>query len=42
MYPGIASYNVSWIIVKWEDTNMDGFVNAPADGDTYTVMASGS
>jgi hypothetical protein len=41
MYPNIASYNVSWMIVKWEDTNMDGFVNAPDDGDTYTPIASG-
>jgi len=42
MYPSIASYDVSWIIVKWDDTNGDGFVNAPGDGDTYTVIASGS
>jgi hypothetical protein len=41
MYPNIQSYNVGWIIVKWEDTNMDGFVNGPDDGDTYTSIASG-
>jgi hypothetical protein len=40
MYPNIASYSMSWIIVKWEDTNVDGFVNGPNDGDTYTVIAS--
>jgi C1A family cysteine protease len=41
IYPNITSYNFSWIIVKWEDTNADGFVNSPNDGDTYTIMASG-
>ena len=30
----------SWIIVSWEDSNNDGFVNAPNDGDNYTVIAS--
>ncbi len=42
IHPSIASYNVGWIIVKWEDTNADSFVNGPGDGDTYTVMCSGS
>jgi hypothetical protein len=41
MYPNIQSYNVGWIIVKWEDTNGDSFVNGPGDGDTYTPIASG-
>lgn len=40
IFPNLASYNVNWIIVKWEDTNGDGFVNAPDQGDTYTVIAS--
>jgi hypothetical protein len=40
-YSGITFYNTSWIIVKWQDTNMDGFVNNPNDGDTYTVIATG-
>jgi len=40
IYPNLESYNASWIIVKWEDTNGDGFVNAPAEGDTYTIIAS--
>jgi len=29
------------MIVKWTDTNGDGFVNGPADGDTYSISASG-
>jgi hypothetical protein len=41
IYPNIASYNSGWIIVKWEDTNADGFVNGPGDGDTYTVVVTG-
>jgi hypothetical protein len=40
IYPDLASYNISWIIVKWQDTNGDGFVSNPGDGDTYTVIAS--
>jgi hypothetical protein len=42
LFPDIASNNLSWIIVKWNDTNNDGFVNGPNDGDAYTVIASGS
>lgn len=41
IYPNLASYNTSWIIVKWQDTNGDGFVNNPGDGDTYTIIAQG-
>jgi parallel beta-helix repeat protein len=40
IYPKIASYSCSWIIVKWEDTNANGFVNTAAEGDTYTVIAT--
>jgi len=40
IYPNLASYNISWIIVKWQDTNGDSFVNNPSDGDTYTVIAT--
>ena len=40
IYPNIGTYQNSWIIVKWEDTTGDGFVNRPSDGDTYTVIAS--
>ena len=40
IYPDLASYTANWIIVKWQDTNGDGFVNNPIDGDTYTVVAA--
>jgi hypothetical protein len=40
IYPNLASYNISWIVVKWQDTNGDSFVNNPSDGDTYTIIAS--
>lgn len=42
IHPNIESYPCGWIIVKWEDANGDGFVNAEADGDAYTVIATGS
>jgi sugar lactone lactonase YvrE len=42
IYHNLDSYKVGWIIVKWEDTNGDGFVNYPNDGDTYTVAATAS
>lgn len=42
IYPGLSSHSESWIIVKWADTNGNGFVNAPGDGDTYTVIAKGN
>jgi len=42
IYSNLSSSTSQWVIVKWEDTNMDGFVNAPDDGDTYTPIASGS
>ncbi len=41
MYPALSWFNVGWIIVKWEDTNENGFANAPYEGDTYIVIASG-
>ena len=40
IYSDPASYNISWIVVKWQDTNGDSFVNNPGDGDTYTIIAS--
>ena len=41
VYPGLVSYPYQWVIVKWEDGNGDGFVNAGADGDVYTLVAAG-
>ncbi len=40
IYPNIDSYDVGWLIVRWEDTNHDTFVNLPGQGDTYTLIAS--
>ncbi len=37
-----AQYTTNWTIIKWEDTNLDGFVNKPDQGDTYTVIAIGN
>ncbi|KYH37266.1 MAG: hypothetical protein AYL28_005380, partial [Candidatus Bathyarchaeota archaeon B23] len=41
VYPNLEDYPYRWIIVQWTDTNGDGFVNAPGDGDTYSILASG-
>ena len=41
MYPSLAIQSKAWVIVEWDDTNGDGFVNSPSDGDTYTLIASG-
>ena len=41
VHPNIEEFTYTWIIVKWEDTNNDGFVNAPGEGDTYTILARG-
>jgi outer membrane protein assembly factor BamB len=41
IYSNLNSYPYSWIIVLWFDANGDGFVNTAADGDTYTVIATG-
>lgn len=42
IYPNLNLQNERWIIVKWDDSNNNGFVNNPGDGDTYTIIASGS
>jgi len=42
IYPSLEWHQESWVIVKWEDSNGDGFVNGPGDGDTYTILASSS
>lgn len=36
-----ASYPHAWMVVLWEDLYGDGFVNAPGDGDRYTVIGTG-
>ena len=36
-----SSYPHVWMVVLWKDLNGDGFVNAPGDGDGYTVIATG-
>jgi hypothetical protein len=41
IYPTMNSSTSQWVIVKWEDSNGDGFVNEPSDGDTYTVVTFG-
>ncbi len=41
VYPDLASNNVGWVIVRWNDTNADGLVNALGNGDGYTVVAQG-
>jgi parallel beta-helix repeat protein len=42
VFPNLATFNQGWVIVKWEDTNMNGFVDNPEEGDTYTVLAEGT
>jgi hypothetical protein len=39
IYPNLGSFPYGWIIVEWNDTNGNGFVNNPGDGDTYTIVA---
>jgi hypothetical protein len=41
VYPNLAAYPFDWIIVSWEDTNGDGFINNPGDGDAYDIIAAG-
>jgi hypothetical protein len=42
IFPNLESFAYSWIIVKWQDTNGDGLVNHPGQGDTYTLIAQGN
>jgi hypothetical protein len=39
IYPNLDLHPYSWMIVKWEDTNNNGFVNLESDGDTYTLIS---
>ena len=40
IYENPAICNNSWLVVKWNDANQDGFVNMPDDGDEYTIIAT--
>lgn len=40
-FDSLISGEESWIIGQWVDTNLDGFVNCPEDGDLYHLIASG-
>ena len=40
IYPTIATCPYTWLIVKWEDINGNGFVNTAAGGNTDTVIAT--
>jgi hypothetical protein len=42
VFPNLARFTHCWVIVHWEDTNMNGFVDNPGEGDTYTVIATGN
>jgi parallel beta-helix repeat protein len=42
VFPRLETFPHEWIIVKWEDTNGDGFVNNPGEGDTYNLIATGN
>jgi parallel beta-helix repeat protein len=39
--PHLALFTDGWVIVHWEETSGDGFVNDPGQGDTYSVVARG-
>jgi parallel beta-helix repeat protein len=41
VFPELNSFPYGWIIVHWEDSNLDGFVNNPGEGDSYTRIANG-
>ena len=40
IYANLAAFPYRWLIVKWEDTNGNGFADSPRDGDTYTIVAT--
>jgi hypothetical protein len=42
IYPSLQAHTESWIMVRWEDTNGDGFVNTPGAGDSNFVIATGN
>jgi parallel beta-helix repeat protein len=42
VFPHLASFTDGWVIVHWDDTNSDSFVNEPGEGDTYSIVAVGN
>jgi hypothetical protein len=42
IYPSLQAHTESWIMVRWKDTNGDGFVNTPGAGDSYFAIATGN
>ena len=40
-YDSIKTSDTCWVVVQWTDPNMNGFVNGPDDGDTYSVIEEG-
>jgi hypothetical protein len=40
IYPELSSHVYNWMILKWEDTNGDDFVNNPGV-DTYSLIGKG-
>ena len=37
---GLLEDEDAWIVGRWEDSNMDGFVNGPSDEDNYSIIAT--
>ncbi len=42
VFPNLGRFTHGWMVVHWNDSNGDGFVNNPGEGDTYTVIATGN
>jgi len=42
IYPHLVMFTDGWVIIHWEDSNGDGFVNDPGKGDTYNLIATGN
>jgi hypothetical protein len=41
IFPHLASFTNGYFITHWDDSNLDGFVYDPGEGDVYTIIASG-
>ena len=42
VFPNLGTYTHGYVIVHWEDSNGDSFVNSPEEGDIYTIIAEGT